>query len=105
MGEGHQLQEAWGGAQRGGWYLLGTCYRQYQDAWCVSGLRKVRKSATHDPPRAQLSAVTQLRPISNTHSSDLSSNPAEGEETEGAIWNLLQFSESQSTYPAWRVCH
>lgn len=69
----------------------------------MSGLWKVRKPATHDPPWAQLSSVTQLRPISNTHSSDLSSNPAEGEEREQAIWNLLQFSESQSTYPAWRV--
>lgn len=69
----------------------------------MSGLRKVRASATRDPPWSQLSAIIQLRPVSNTHSSDLSSNPAEEEEREGAIWNLLQFSESQSTYPAWRV--
>lgn len=56
---------------------LGPCYMQYQEACFVSGLRKVRKSATHDPPWAQLSAVTQRRPISNTHNSDLSSSPEE----------------------------
>lgn len=78
-----QFQEAWGGAQRGSWHVLGHLLQAVLGCLvCVSGVWKVRKSATHEPAWAQLSAVTQLRPISSTHSSDLSSNPAEGEERE-----------------------
>lgn len=50
MGGGQQLQEAWGGAQRGSWRVLGHLLQAVLGCLvCVSGVWKVRKSATRDP--------------------------------------------------------